>query len=79
MYTTAWCGSCKRLMAQLDREGIKFNTVDIEHDPAAAAFVASRNGGNHYVPTVVMADGTVLPNPPIGKIKEHLGAGPVSR
>ena len=35
MYSTQWCGYCRRLAAQLDREGIAYRVVDIEQDPAA--------------------------------------------
>jgi mycoredoxin len=60
MYTTVRCGYCRRLKAQLVRAGIRFRKVDIEHDAAAAAFVAGVNGG----------DQTVLTNPTIGQITE---------
>ena len=33
MYTTPWCGYCHRLQSQLDREGIRYDVVDIEQDP----------------------------------------------
>jgi mycoredoxin len=68
MYSTVWCGYCRRLKAQLDRAGIAFREVDIEHDPAAAAFVAGVNGGNQTVPTVLLANGSVLTNPTIDEI-----------
>ena len=68
MYSTVWCGYCRRLKAQLDRAGIAFREVDIEHDAAAASFVAGVNGGNQTVPTVLLADGSVLTNPTIDQI-----------
>ncbi|HQZ86147.1 MAG TPA: glutaredoxin domain-containing protein, partial [Actinomycetota bacterium] len=34
MYTTTWCGYCRRLKSQMKREHIPFVEVDIEHDPA---------------------------------------------
>ena len=73
MYTTTWCGYCQRLKAQMGREGITFDEVDIEVDPQAAALVESVNGGNQTVPTVVFADGSALTNPSIGQVKEKLG------
>jgi mycoredoxin len=63
MYSTVWCGHCRQLKAALDRAGIEFCEVDIEHDTAAASFVTSVNSGNQTVPTVVLADGSVLTNP----------------
>lgn len=68
MYSTVWCGYCRRLKAQLDRAGITFHEVDIEHDEAAASFVAGVNGGNQTVPTVLLPDGSVLTNPTIDQI-----------
>lgn len=68
VYSTVWCGFCRRLKAQLDRAGIDFHEVDIEHDAAAAAFVAGVNGENQTVPTVLLADGSVLTNPTIDQI-----------
>ncbi|MGR6914753.1 glutaredoxin domain-containing protein [[Actinomadura] parvosata] len=54
VYSTTWCGPCKRLKAQLTREGISFDDIDIERDPSAAEFVMSVNNGNQVVPTVVI-------------------------
>ncbi|MDA3021060.1 MAG: mycoredoxin [Actinomycetota bacterium] len=73
MYTTVWCGYCQRLKAQLGRAGIAFEEVDIEVDPAAAAFVESVNGGNQTVPTMLFDDGSALANPSIGQVKAKLG------
>ena len=53
--------------------GITFEEVDIEHDPAAAEFVMSVNGGNQTVPTLKFADGTALTNPSIADVKAKLG------
>ena len=73
MYTTVWCGYCQRLKAQLGREGISFEEVDIEVDPVAAAFVETVNGGNQTVPTMLFDDGSALANPSIGQVKAKLG------
>ncbi len=74
MYTTIWCGYCRRLKAQLDRAGIGFREVDIEYDEAAATFVAGVNGGNQTVPTVLLPDGTALTNPTIDQITDAIAA-----
>ena len=73
MYSTTWCGYCHRLMAQLDREGIGYDVVDIERDDAAATFVMGVNGGNQTVPTIRFADGSVLTNPSLVEVKQRLG------
>lgn len=72
MYTTTWCGFCRRLKSQLAREGIEVTEVDIERDPAAADYVMSVNGGNQTVPTVVFPDGTALTNPSAAAVRARL-------
>ncbi|HEX2316361.1 MAG TPA: mycoredoxin [Thermomonospora sp.] len=72
MYTTSWCGFCRRLKNQLAREGIYLHEVDIERDPDAAEFVMSVNGGNATVPTLLFPDGTTMTNPPAKTVKKHL-------
>jgi mycoredoxin len=72
MYTTPWCGYCKRLMGQLDREGITYDIVDIEQVPEAIEIVESANGGNQTVPTLVYADGTAQTNPSLIQVKAKL-------
>jgi mycoredoxin len=73
MYSTPWCGYCRRLKSQFDREGIAYAEVDIEADPTAADYVMSVNGGNQTVPTVVFPDGSALTNPSLAQVKDHLG------
>jgi mycoredoxin len=76
MYTTQWCGYCHRLKSQLDREGIRYEVVDIERDHEAASIVESANNGNQTVPTLVYADGTAHTNPSVAQVKEKLAALP---
>ena len=78
MYTTTWCGYCRRLKSQLDREGIEFTQVDIEQEPDAAEFVMSVNGGNQTVPTLLFRDGTALTNPSLAQVREQLARQPQS-
>jgi mycoredoxin len=73
MYTTTWCGYCRRLKKQLAREGIEVTEVDIERDPEAADHVMFVNGGSQTVPTVVLPDGTALTNPSAAQVRKHLG------
>lgn len=72
MYTTPWCGYCHRLKSQLDREGITYDVVDIEQDPAAADVVMAANGGNQTVPTLVYSDGAAQTNPSLAQVKAKL-------
>lgn len=72
MYTTRWCGFCRRLKRQLAREGIELAEVDIERDPSAAAFVMRVNGGNQTVPTLLFPDGSALTNPSARQVRQRL-------
>ena len=74
MYSTQWCGYCHRLRSQLDREGIRYEVVDIEKVPDAAFVVEQVNGGNQTVPTLVFADGTAQTNPSVADVKAKLAS-----
>jgi mycoredoxin len=79
MYSTTWCGYCRRLKSQLDREGIAFTEIDIERDPQAAAVVEKVNNGNQTVPTLVVvpANGgpqVAMTNPSLAEVKRALAA-----
>lgn len=72
MYSTQWCGYCRRLKGQLDRAGIAFTEVDIEQDPKLADFVMSVNGGNAVVPTMLFEDGSTLTNPSLAQVQAKI-------
>ena len=74
MYSTSWCGYCHRLKSQLERDGIAYKVVDIEHDDAAADYVMSVNNGNQTVPTVLFPDGSAATNPSLAEVKARLAA-----
>jgi mycoredoxin len=79
MYSTTWCGYCRRLKSQMDREGIAYTEINIEHDPDSAKFVESVNGGNQLVPTVVVVpaqggEQVAMPNPSLAQVKSALAA-----
>ena len=73
MYSTTWCGPCKRLKSDLEKSGIPFSQIDIESDETAAALIETINNGNRTVPTLVFNDGTSMTNPSVARVKEHLG------
>jgi mycoredoxin len=79
MYSTTWCGYCRRLKSQMDREGITYEEINIEQDPQSAAFVEKANGGNQTVPTVLVMPSSggaevVMTNPSLAQVKQALGA-----
>ena len=73
LFSTGWCGYCRRLKAGLDREGIGYTEIDIERSPAAAELVEVINHGNRTVPTVVFPDGDCETNPSPGQVRSRLG------
>jgi mycoredoxin len=74
MYSTTWCGYCRRLKTLLDREGIRYTEVDIEQDDASAEYVMNLNGGNQTVPTVLFPDGSAATNPTLQDVGSRLAA-----
>ena len=73
MFSTTWCGYCRRLKSALDREGIGYTEVNIEDDEDSADYVMSVNGGNQTVPTVVFPDGSAATNPSLAEVRTRLG------
>lgn len=74
MFSTSWCGYCRRLKSQMDGAGIAYDEVNIEEQPAAAGFVEQVNGGNRTVPTVLFPDGSAATNPSLADVQRRLGA-----
>ena len=63
IYTTLWCGDCRRVKQLLDDHEIRYIEINIDQDPQAAQFVETINGGYRSVPTLVFPDGTTLTEP----------------
>jgi glutaredoxin len=59
VYTTSWCGWCKKTIAWLDSKGVGYVNKDVEADPEAAAEMREHVGGDSGVPVVVI-DGEVI-------------------
>jgi mycoredoxin len=74
MFSTDWCGYCKRLKSQLNENGITFREINVEQEMNYAAFVEKVNGGNRVVPTLLFSDGAALTNPSVIAVKEKLTA-----
>ena len=72
MYTTTWCGYCRRLKHSLAGTGIEVTEVDMERTPGAVEIVMAANGGNQTVPTLVFEDGSALTNPSVKDIQARL-------
>ena len=51
VYTTRWCGDCRRAKQFLRERGVAFREVDIEQTPEAEELVLRVNEGRRRVPT----------------------------
>jgi glutaredoxin-like YruB-family protein len=58
LYTTTWCGWCRKTIAHLDQNGIRYDNRDIERDRAAYADL-KRKTGSTAVP-VIEIDGEIV-------------------
>jgi len=76
MFSTDWCGYCKRLKSQLADNGITFREINVEQEMNYAAFVEKVNGGNRVVPTLLFTDGQALTNPSVIAVREKLATLP---
>jgi mycoredoxin len=74
MYSTTWCGYCRRLKIQLAAAAIEYAEVDVDLDEEAAEFVITANGGDRTVPLVAFPDGSTLTNPSLAQVQERLAA-----
>ena len=74
MYSTTWCGYCRRLKLQLDQVGLAYREIDIERDDEAAKFVEGVNGGNLTVPVIEFPDGRTATNPSLAQVQAGLAA-----
>jgi len=74
MYTTKWCGDCRRARNFLKEKGITYEDLDIDTDPAAAEFVKQHNDGKRKVPTFDV-DGRVFSSSPFSaeQVAKELG------
>ncbi len=73
MFSTQWCGDCKRLKKMLDSEGIGYTEIDIENTPGTPELVEAVNGGNRTVPTIIYPDASTATNPSLLDVKAKLG------
>ncbi len=74
MFSTDWCGFCKRLKNQLGEIGLTFREINVEEEIEYASFVEEVNGGNRVVPTLLFSDGVALTNPSAIAVKDKLAS-----
>lgn len=52
MYTTAWCGDCRRTKQFLRERGLAFREINVDESPEAEELVLRVNAGRRKVPTL---------------------------
>jgi mycoredoxin len=72
VYSAPWCGYCIRLKAQMDREGVAYEEIDVDANPEVLPKLEELNGGEWIIPTVEFSDGSALVNPSVAAVVAHL-------
>ncbi|MGH9703679.1 MAG: glutaredoxin family protein [Candidatus Acidiferrales bacterium] len=52
IYSTSWCGDCRRTKQFLKERGISFREINVDEDPDAEDLVLRVNDGRRKVPTL---------------------------
>jgi mycoredoxin len=52
VYSTTWCGDCRRAKQFMRERGVQFREVNIDETPGAEAIVLKVNDGRRKVPTI---------------------------
>jgi mycoredoxin len=73
VYSTTWCGHCKRLLRQLEDAEIAFRIVDIDDEPQHGDRIEAKTGGYRTVPTLEIG-GELFVNPTIAEVQEALAS-----
>ncbi len=73
MYSTSWCGYCRRARTALREQGIAFEEIDIEQRPELTTRVMEWNGGNRTVPTFRVGE-EVVTYKDRARLRELIGA-----
>jgi mycoredoxin len=72
MYSTPWCGDCRRAKQVFAALGMDCTEINIEENEAAAALVMRLNDGMQSVPTILFPDGSLLIEPSSAALEAKL-------
>jgi glutaredoxin 3 len=56
LYTTSWCGWCRRARQLFTDKGVAFTDIDVEMVPGAREEMHARSGGRTSVPQVFIGE-----------------------
>ena len=72
VYTTDWCGDCRRAKRFLSENDVEFEEINIERDREAVRLVMEHNDGKRRIPTFEI-DGSYYGNPSIPELAKLVG------
>jgi glutaredoxin len=52
VYGADWCGLTRRTLMHLDRLGVDYDYIDVDHDEAGSQWVKDQNNGKEKKPTL---------------------------
>lgn len=67
LFTTTWCGHCRRLKRQLDEAGLSYTEIDLDESPEYGDRIVAATGGYRTVPTVQVGE-SLLVNPTLDQL-----------
>jgi mycoredoxin len=73
LFSTEWCGYCRRLKRQLDEAGIRYVEIDVDEHVEFGAPIVAVTGGPRTVPAVEV-EGRLLINPTVGEVADALAS-----
>jgi mycoredoxin len=73
LFSTEWCGYCRRLKRQLTEAGIGYVEIDVDEHVEFGAPIERATGGFRTVPSVEVG-GQLLVNPSIGEVATAVDA-----
>lgn len=71
LFSTEWCGHCRRLKRQLDEAGIGYVEIDVDEHVEFGAPIVAATGGARTVPAVEVG-GRLLVNPTVADVADAL-------
>ncbi len=72
MYSTTWCGDCKRAKKFFKKMGVDYLDIDVDKDEQGRDFVMEVNKGARVVPTIIFPDGAVLVEPSTKELRTKI-------
>jgi mycoredoxin len=69
MYTTSWCGDCRRLKNELKERNIPYEERDIEKNENDYKTMLGYTNGKRVIPTIDI-EGKILINPRITDVEK---------